>query len=102
MSEEIKRLTERVTQLEASVKALQNLHHGDKQDDVEQQEKLLDDTLETLDSALTNMLEVTKKEGELRVSCKQWLSNEQWNIVNKVLKQAGFTWHSMGKNSYWS
>ena len=61
-----------------------------------------DDVLAGLGIDLTSKLEVYTKNGELRVKTKEWLGKDNWRVVNKYLKQDGFSWLSNGKDSYWS
>ena len=61
-----------------------------------------DDVLAGLGIDLTSKLEVYTQNDELRVKTKEWLGKDNWRVVNKYLKQDGFSWLSNGKDSYWS
>jgi len=86
-----------IAKLQSQVAALENIVYNKQAEKTEQ--LTVQEILKDLDVSLSDRLEVV---GENEVRAREYFHDkDDWNTINKVLKQHGFKWVSMGKESCW-
>jgi len=94
---EVARQKADIAKLQSQVAALENIVYNKQAEKTEQ--LTVQEILKDLDVSLSDRLEVV---GENEVRAREYFHDkDDWNTINKVLKQNGFKWVSMGKESCW-
>lgn len=86
-----------IAKLKSQVAALENIVYSKQKEKIERLpvQKILKD----LDVNLSDRLEVVS---ENEVRAREYFHNkDDWNTINKLLKQHAFKWVSQGKESCW-